>query len=94
MKSSAIFVNTSRGGLVNQQDLYDALVSNQIAAAGLDVTSPEPLPTDSPLLTLTNCVVLPLIGSATEEARGAMSALTGKNILSFLQGNKMPCQIK
>ena len=84
MKSSAIFVNMSRGGLVNQKDLYDALVSNQIAAAGLDVTSPEPLPTDSPLLTLTNCVVLPHIGSTTEKARGAMSALTGRKHFIFL----------
>jgi glyoxylate/hydroxypyruvate reductase len=48
MKKSAIFVNTSRGGLVNQNDLFDALQSGEIAGAGLDVTSPEPLPTDSP----------------------------------------------
>lgn len=94
MKSNAIFVNTSRGGLVNQTDLYQALVNHQIAAAGLDVTSPEPLPTDSPLLTLKNCVILPHIGSATEMARGAMSALTGRNILSFLRGEEMPCRIK
>lgn len=94
MKPNAIFVNTSRGGLVNQTDLYQALVNHQIAAAGLDVTSPEPLPTDSPLLTLKNCVILPHIGSATEMARGAMSALTGRNILSFLRGEEMPCQIK
>ncbi|XP_062586464.1 glyoxylate reductase/hydroxypyruvate reductase-like [Saccostrea cucullata] len=94
MKSNAIFVNTSRGGLVNQEDLFDALKSRQIAAAGLDVTSPEPLPTESPLLSLENCVVLPHIGSATEKARGAMSALTGRNILACLRGESMLCQIK
>jgi glyoxylate/hydroxypyruvate reductase len=94
MKSNAVFINTSRGGLVNQEDLYAALKNKQIAAAGLDVTSPEPLPTDSPLLTLNNCIVLPHIGSATEKARGAMSALTGRNIMAFLRGENMPCQIK
>uniref|UniRef100_A0A7M4F092 Glyoxylate reductase/hydroxypyruvate reductase n=1 Tax=Crocodylus porosus TaxID=8502 RepID=A0A7M4F092_CROPO len=55
MKDTAIFVNTSRGGVVNQDDLYQALVNGQIAAAGLDVTEPEPLPIDHPLFKLKNC---------------------------------------
>uniref|UniRef100_A0A8C4VPZ8 Glyoxylate reductase/hydroxypyruvate reductase n=1 Tax=Gopherus evgoodei TaxID=1825980 RepID=A0A8C4VPZ8_9SAUR len=55
MKDTAIFINTSRGGVVNQEDLYQALVNGQIAAAGLDVTEPEPLPTDHPLFKLKNC---------------------------------------
>uniref|UniRef100_A0A8C3FIE6 D-isomer specific 2-hydroxyacid dehydrogenase NAD-binding domain-containing protein n=1 Tax=Chrysemys picta bellii TaxID=8478 RepID=A0A8C3FIE6_CHRPI len=55
MKDTAIFINTSRGGVVNQEDLYQALVNGQIAAAGLDVTEPEPLPIDHPLLKLKNC---------------------------------------
>ncbi|XP_078731644.1 glyoxylate reductase/hydroxypyruvate reductase isoform X1 [Lampetra fluviatilis] len=55
MKRSAVFINISRGLIVNQDDLYDALRSGEIAAAGLDVTTPEPLPTDHPLLSLSNC---------------------------------------
>uniref|UniRef100_A0A2K5PZK4 Glyoxylate and hydroxypyruvate reductase n=1 Tax=Cebus imitator TaxID=2715852 RepID=A0A2K5PZK4_CEBIM len=57
MKETAVFVNISRGDVVNQDDLYQALASGQIAAAGLDVTTPEPLPTNHPLLTLKNCVL-------------------------------------
>ncbi|KAJ0050214.1 hypothetical protein NL108_014058, partial [Boleophthalmus pectinirostris] len=55
MKDTAVFINTSRGAVVNQEDLYEALKNGQIAAAGLDVTTPEPLPTNHPLLTLKNC---------------------------------------
>ncbi|XP_062484201.1 glyoxylate reductase/hydroxypyruvate reductase-like, partial [Pezoporus occidentalis] len=55
MKKTSVFVNTSRGSVVNQEDLYNALAHGQIAAAGLDVTTPEPLPTDHPLLSLKNC---------------------------------------
>jgi glyoxylate/hydroxypyruvate reductase len=65
MKSSAIFINISRGGVVKQEDLVRALQEKVIWAAGLDVTTPEPLPLDHPLLHLINCVVLPYIGSAT-----------------------------
>lgn len=93
MKNNSIFINTSRGGLVNQDDLYNALATGQIQAAGLDVTTPEPLPTDNPLLNLPNCVVLPHIGSATNEARGAMAELTAKNILAVLKGKEMPAQL-
>jgi glyoxylate/hydroxypyruvate reductase len=94
MKKSAIFVNTSRGGLVNQNDLFDALQSGEIAGAGLDVTSPEPLPTDSPLLTLDNCLILPHIGSATDKARSAMSSLTARNILSVFDNTEMPSRLQ
>ena len=94
MKKSAIFINTSRGGLVNQNDLYDALKSGEIAAAGLDVTTPEPLPTDSPLLTLDNCIVLPHIGSATDKARSAMSELTARNILAVFENKEMPSRLQ
>jgi glyoxylate/hydroxypyruvate reductase len=92
-KKTAVFINTSRGGVVNQEDLYRALVDGEIAAAGLDVTTPEPLPTDSPLLKLDNCVVLPHIGSATHMSRSAMSELTAKNILAGLKGQPMPNEI-
>ena len=93
MKKSAIFVNTSRGGVVQQDDLYEALKSGEIRAAGLDVTVPEPLPTDHPLLSLKNCVVLPHIGSATDDTRSAMSELTARNILAVLNGQPMPAQV-
>lgn len=90
MKKTAIFVNISRGGIVNQDHLYEALMNKQIAAVGLDVTTPEPLPTNHPLLKLKNCVVLPHIGSATMETRSAMAELTAKNILAGLNGQPMP----
>ncbi|XP_071087463.1 glyoxylate reductase/hydroxypyruvate reductase-like [Haliotis cracherodii] len=94
MKKNAIFINTSRGGVVNQEDLYEALKSRTILAAGLDVTVPEPLPTDSLLLSLDNCTVLPHIGSATDKSRAGMSELTARNILTGLKGEPMPCQVK
>ncbi|XP_035280982.1 glyoxylate reductase/hydroxypyruvate reductase-like isoform X1 [Anguilla anguilla] len=93
MKRTAVFVNTSRGALVNQEDLYEALSSGQIAAAGLDVTTPEPLPTDHPLLTLKNCVVLPHIGSATYSTRGTMAELAATNLLAGLTGKAMPSEL-
>ncbi len=94
MKKTSIFVNTSRGGVVNQEDLYKALKNGEICGAGLDVTVPEPLPIDSPLLTLDNCIVLPHIGSATNETRSCMSQLTARNILATLNGKPMPSQIR
>ena len=94
MKKTAIFVNTSRGGVVNQDDLYNALKNGDVLAAGLDVTVPEPLPTNSPLLKLPNCVVLPHIGSATNETRSEMSLLCAKNIVAAIRGEKMPEQVK
>ena len=93
MKRTAIFINTSRGGIVNQPDLYEALKTGVIAAAGLDVTTPEPLPVNDPLLTLDNCVILPHIGSATVETRTAMSVLTARNILSALCNKQMPSEL-
>lgn len=90
MKKTAIFINISRGAIVNQDHLYEALKNKQIAAVGLDVTTPEPLPTNHPLLKLKNCVVLPHIGSATMETRSAMAELTAKNILAGLKGQPMP----
>ena len=89
MKQTAIFINTSRGILVDQDALYDALSSNQILAAGLDVTSPEPLPTDHPLISLDNCTITPHLGSASVVARHAMADLTVKNILAGLKGQPL-----
>ncbi|XP_043915517.1 glyoxylate reductase/hydroxypyruvate reductase-like [Protopterus annectens] len=94
MKKTAIFINISRGVVVNQDDLYQALATGQIAAAGLDVTTPEPLPTSHPLLTLKNCVILPHIGSATYSTRNTMSVLTANNLLAGLRGEPMPSELQ
>ena len=81
MKESAVLINTSRGPVVNQEDLYEALSKNKFFGAGLDVTTPEPIPTDHPLLTLDNCIILPHIGSATWKTRHKMVDMTVENIL-------------
>lgn len=93
MKSDAVLINTSRGTLVDQNDLYDFLKTKRIRAAGLDVTSPEPLPLDSPLLTLSNCIVLPHVGSADVDTRMEMSRITACNILAGLKGVKMIAEL-
>ena len=85
MKSSAIIINTARGEVINQVDLVWALKNKIIAGAGLDVTSPEPLPTNHELLTLKNCTILPHVGSANKETRAEMSMLCAYNILDFLE---------
>ena len=90
MKRTAVFVNTARGGLVNEKDLYDALKSGAIFAAGLDVTDPEPPRAENPLLTLPNCVVAPHIASATVATRNAMAAIAADNLLAGLEGRKLP----
>ncbi|CAI9534563.1 unnamed protein product [Staurois parvus] len=94
MKKTSVFINISRGTAVNQEDLYQALVSGQIAAAGLDVTAPEPLPKTHPLLSLKNCVILPHIGSATFSTRNTMSVLAVNNLLRGLAGQEMPSELK
>lgn len=90
MKAGAVFVNTSRGGVVNQAALYEALKANQIFAAALDVTDPEPLPLDSPLLTLENCLIVPHIGSASERTRDDMSRLAALNLIAGVKGERLP----
>ncbi|KAI8142797.1 D-isomer specific 2-hydroxyacid dehydrogenase [Fennellomyces sp. T-0311] len=93
MKDTAIFVNSARGGVVKQEDLVRALQENQIAGAGLDVTTPEPLPTDHPLFKLDNCVILPHIGSATIEAREVMGDICVDNIAAGLENKKLRCAL-
>jgi phosphoglycerate dehydrogenase-like enzyme len=90
MKRTAILINTSRGGTVDQDALYDALRNGEIAAAGLDVTTPEPLPPDHPLLQLPNCVVLPHIASASYATRAKMALLAAENALAGAKGNPLP----
>jgi lactate dehydrogenase-like 2-hydroxyacid dehydrogenase len=90
MKPSAILINTSRGGVVNQDALYDALANGVIAAAGLDVTTPEPLPPTDKLLTLPNCVVLPHIASASVATRTRMGMIAAENLIAGIYGRAMP----
>ncbi|HEV8270967.1 MAG TPA: D-glycerate dehydrogenase [Chitinophagaceae bacterium] len=90
MKSSSIFINTARGGVHNEQDLIDALKKGTIWGAGLDVTNPEPMKPDNPLLEMENVCVLPHIGSATIEARNEMSRMAAENIISYFKNNSVP----
>lgn len=90
MKSTSILINTSRGGTVDQDALYQALVTGEIAAAGLDVTMPEPLPSDHPLLTLPNCVILPHIGSASIATRAKMAMMAAENVVAGVCGQTLP----
>ena len=89
MKRTAVFVNISRGTLVDQDALADALKGGVIGAAGLDVTDPEPLPRDHPLLTCSNLTLTPHVGSATLHTRQAMVQMTVDNIKAVLQGQPM-----
>lgn len=90
MKPDSIFINTARGGFQNQKDLYHALNDGTIWGAGLDVTNPEPMTANDPLLELSNVCVLPHIGSATVEARNGMARLAAGNIIAFSKGEAMP----
>lgn len=90
MKPSAILINTARGEVLDQDALFEALKSRRLFAAGLDVTDPEPLPSDSPLRTLDSCVILPHIGSATFQARSRMSIMAAENLIAAIGGMPMP----
>lgn len=87
MKSSAKLINTSRGGLVNAQDLADALNNERISGAGLDVLATEPPPADHPLFRAKNCIITPHIGWATKETRLRLMDTVVENVKAFLQGN-------
>lgn len=93
MKKTAYLINTSRGGTVDQAALREALMAGEIAGAGLDVTEPEPLPPDDPLLTAPNLLVLPHVGSATVRTRSAMADLAVDNLLAALAGEEMPHRV-
>jgi len=90
MKNTSIFINTSRGQVHNEIDLIQALERKVIWGAGLDVTNPEPMLPNNPLLKMENVCVLPHIGSATIEARNRMSEYAAQNIISYFRGEAVP----
>jgi glycerate dehydrogenase len=89
MKSTAILLNTSRGGLVNDEDLAQALNDSQIGGAGLDVLPQEPPSKDQPLLQAKNCIITPHVAWAAQESRQRLLGLTAANIAAYLAGTPM-----
>lgn len=90
MKPTSIFINTARGAIHNEPDLIQALQNNIIWGAGLDVTNPEPMKADNPLLNMPTVAVTPHIGTATVETRNAQSRIAAENIIAGLQGIRIP----
>ncbi len=90
MKRTAILINTARGPVVDHAALYVALRDGVIGAAALDVTEPEPIPPDSPLLTLENVLIAPHIASASVATRGKMARMAADNLIAGLRGERLP----
>ncbi len=90
MKPSAVLINTARGPVVDQRALYAALKSYRLFAAALDVTDPEPLPADHPLLELDNCLIVPHIASASRITRDKMAQMAAENLIAGLKGERLP----
>jgi lactate dehydrogenase-like 2-hydroxyacid dehydrogenase len=89
MRRQAALVNVARGGLVDHDALFRALVAGRIARAALDVTEPEPIPADHPLLGLPNCLIIPHLGSASVATRHAMAEIAVTNLVEALAGRPM-----
>ena len=90
MKKDAIIINTARGEVIDQDALIEVMQSGHLAGAGLDVTTPEPLPTDNPLFAMDNVLILPHIGSATVATREKMAKMAADNIIAVLNGKPAP----
>ena len=90
MKPNAVLINTARGPVVDPDALYEALKEKRIFGAGLDVTDPEPIPRDSPLLTLDNIVIVPHIASGSKASRNQMSWMAAQNLIAGLKGERLP----
>ncbi|MDX2137437.1 MAG: D-glycerate dehydrogenase [Chloroflexota bacterium] len=93
MKPNAILINTSRGRVVDQSALYTALTTGMIGGAALDVTDPEPMHDDDPLLMLNNVLVLPHIGSATHQTRERMALIAADNLIAGVTGSPLPYSV-
>jgi glyoxylate reductase len=93
MKPTAVLVNAARGAVVDTDALTEALAARRIFAAALDVTEPEPLPRDHPLLRLDNVIITPHLGSATEHTRRRMSEMSVENLLAGLSGQPLPFRV-
>ena len=93
MKPTAILVNASRGAVVETEPLINALRNGSILGAALDVTDPEPLPPDHPLVNMTNCIVVPHTASATVQTRDHMAELAATNLLAGLRGERPPAAV-
>ncbi len=93
MKPTATLINISRGAVVDTDAVAEALASRRIFAAALDVTDPEPLPRDHPLLRLDNVIVTPHLGSATEQTRQRMAEVSVENLLAGLSGRPLPFRV-
>ena len=89
MKTTSVLVNAARGPIVDPRALYEALRDGGIAAAGLDVTEPEPISVDDPLLTLDNCLVVPHIASASVSTRSEMSRIAAQNLINGVKGERL-----
>ena len=93
MKQSGILINMARGPVVQTDALHEALTTNRITAAGLDVTDPEPLPRDHPLLQLDNVIIAPHLGSASNVTRRRMMQITVDNLNAGLEGRPLPHEV-
>uniref|UniRef100_A0A7C2NZI1 D-glycerate dehydrogenase n=1 Tax=Schlesneria paludicola TaxID=360056 RepID=A0A7C2NZI1_9PLAN len=94
MKPTAFLINMARGGVVDHAALVDALTAGTIAGAALDVTEPEPLPRNHPLLALSNVVIAPHLGSASDRTRRRMQEMTVENLRAGLRGEPLPYQVR
>ena len=93
MKPTAVLVNTSRGPVVDQRALYEALRDGVIGGAAIDVTDPEPIAADDPLLDLDDCLVVPHIASGSHATRGRMAAMAAANLIAGVSGRPLPTPV-